>query len=177
MRRHDFPHCCGAQIITEFGFTNNYHTGDGPDQVMTEASKQSISTYLKDHILNSYTGMTVIMLNSAQVKAGVEKLVLDAGWERVTDDAYYPGHGRFLTLYVHYHHPTMRKSRGERTVPVKLVPAQAFSTDTIFTEKSKPGPIRKASLRLFSDTPSGSSIPKKKRFRRVTRKKKRPSSV
>jgi hypothetical protein len=170
MRTHAFPVCCGAQIITDFGFTNNFHTGDGPTQTMSQAAKEAISTYLKDYIRGSYTGMTVIMLNSAQVKAGVEKLVLDAGWELVTDGAYYPGHGRHLTLYVYYHHPDKRVSKKTDVQGKNLVRSkETASTSDIKTEKSKPGPIRKASLRLFSDV--SSPAPTKKRLVRRRVKK------
>lgn len=179
MRTHDFPVCCGAKIITDFGFTNNFHSGDGPTQSMSKAQGEAIQDYLKRHITGSHTGMTVIMLNSAQVKAGVEKLVLDAGWELATDAAFYPGHGRYLTLYVYYHHPKERKERVSKDVHATRIPVQNVSsnnvspdTGIIKTEAAKPGPVRTSSKRLFSDTlmpPSSTktSTPKKRTLGRV----------
>jgi len=167
MHTSAFPNCCGAFILQGFPCAGgkNYNWEDKKGST----SYNEVLTYVQDYI-KTYTraGFGVIILNSSQTRNGVDKPILEAGFELVTDGAYHPGHGRDLYMYVYYHQKDERKPV-KAVKPVEKVAtyaAASSSSSEVKTEKAKPGPKK----RLFTRSGIFSAVTEMKPIRRRIRR-------
>lgn len=157
-----FPNCCGAFILQGFPCAGGQSFGWPAKK--GEIEYDTVFKYVQDYI-KTYTraGFGVIILNSAQTRNGVDKPILEAGFELCTDGAYHPGHGRDLYMYVYYHQKALRKP----VKPIgKAIPVVTTTTE-IKTEKAKPGPKKRVFTRSGIFSAVTETKPIRRRIRRV----------
>jgi len=97
-----FPSCCGIKVITDFGRDDEASRGLKLSDITLGQIKTSIKYKLTD---SSNVGLVLIALNEIQVSAGIEKPVLECGFEKI-NTFYHPGHRRTITLYQFEHYPS-----------------------------------------------------------------------
>ncbi len=80
---HEFPNSCAVQVLTEFGYTP-----EAFDATNQKVSKDKIAAFLKDRTAHAQSvpchqpSLQLIVLNEDQIAAGIEKLVLEAGFTK-----------------------------------------------------------------------------------------------
>lgn len=91
-----FPGCCGIQIITNFG---NTPTGGSNPGMTPEIAGKWLDLHLPR---KNYVGVLMAALNSDQVEAGFEKILLEKGFEKQCNAWYHPGHGKDISTYAYH---------------------------------------------------------------------------
>ncbi len=151
---HEFPNSCAVQVLTEFGYTP-----EAFDATNQKVCKDKIATFLAErtnHVQNAGAGMSpslqLIVLNEDQIAAGIEDLVLAAGFKKQLE-TYALSYRNMIGLYTkcaweskeqaHAHRAALLKAKMEKTkMPVLATASIATPVPTppmVPTVQNTPG--------------------------------------
>jgi hypothetical protein len=96
----EFPVCCGAQVLTGWGWSNTNYNYRKP--IDLKKANERLAELVE--CVAPSVGMFMVILEPSQI-IHVEHLLLKHGFKVAVKDFYHPGHGNNLTLYVRINNP------------------------------------------------------------------------
>lgn len=95
----EFLNCCGAHVISDLGWDDEYAFD------MSVLDRRRVGDRLEYEIRRYSRGMILIILNEHQIKKGVEEVILSYGFKKVGARC---GNGNDIQLYQRVQRPSKR---------------------------------------------------------------------